>query len=218
VIKMESSSIVSVTVTLQPINLYNQGEFDELLRQRVLCGWHDNAEAIEAWRVAVDQKTKSLFWIIPSPSPSPTVESRYAGHIALMSEASPPDEDQARPDKTVMMLSNLFVLKEYRRGGIARAAVEIIEKYARIEPYGSPNCKVITVNTISRRYTEDDGEEWRGSYARRGMEPPPKGSALEDWYARMGYVKWKEAPTYEDTFLDGTPLMLVAAYLRKELE
>ncbi|KAL1850175.1 hypothetical protein VTK73DRAFT_9737 [Phialemonium thermophilum] len=62
----------------------------------------------------------------------------------------------------------------------------------------------MTLHTTSRRYAEDDGDDWRGLYARRGLPTPQKGSSNEDWYARMGYVKWKEEPRYPDRLLDGT--------------
>jgi hypothetical protein len=33
----------------------------------------------------------------------------------------------------------------------------------------------------------------------------------------MGYVKWKEEPMYPEKLLDGTEIMMMASFLRKEL-
>lgn len=207
------------------MNLHNPDEFDGLVRQRIACGWNYDRKTIEGWRKAMDEKTKPMFWIVAPPSPSAIIEylsekpkrqGPYLGHIALQSVLEPPELDLADPDKSLMMLSTFFILPEHRYGGLGRAAVQAAEAYARMEPYGSLACKALTLTTLSRQYAEDDGEEWRGSYAKRGLEPPEKGRSIEDWYLRMGYVKFKEAPRYREMTLDGTEIMLVASFLRKE--
>ncbi|KAK4188934.1 hypothetical protein QBC35DRAFT_495143 [Podospora australis] len=205
---------------LQPINLHNDDEFEELLRQRIICGWHKTQSDIEGWRAAVDDGTREIFWILhPSESLShhSTVTKRCAGHISIVNGTSPPDQELARRDKSLLYLSSLFVLPEYQKAGLGRRAVQEVERLAKMEPYGSPACQAITIHTASRRYTEDDGEDWRGIYARMGAEPRPRGSSAEDWYARMGYVKWKEQPQYPETLLDGTKIMMVSSFMRKEL-
>lgn len=202
--------------SLEPINLRNGYEFGELRRQRVLCGWHHDVEILESWKRHMDAKTRSLFWIILPAIDSKSSPNRV-GHICLNSECDPPEPDLANPDKSVVEISTFFILPEYRHGGLGRIVVEMLESYAKKEPYGSTNCKAITINTISRRYTEDDGDEWRGVYARRGLKAPPKGKSMEDWYARMGYVKWKEEPRYQDRLHDGTEVKLIAVFMKKTI-
>ncbi|KAL6405768.1 hypothetical protein AUP68_10906 [Ilyonectria robusta] len=181
--------------TLEPMNLHDPDEFSELLRQRTVCGWNKEPSKIEQWRDRMDKKTKSLFWVVPAHLAGAPALQRYVGHIALCSAAHPEDLELANPDKSVLMISTLFILPEHRGGGLGRAAIEALEACAREEPYGSPNCKAITVQTVRRKYREDDG-------ARRGMEPPKKGTSQEDWYARMGYVTWKEEPSWPSTLLE----------------
>jgi GNAT superfamily N-acetyltransferase len=199
---------------LVPVNLHEKTQFEELRRQRVLCGW--DQDHVSQWRDAMDAKLKSLFWIHVKPAAED--DYKMAGHISLDSQASPPDPELANPDRSVMTISTFFIFPEHRSGGIGRAAMETLEGYATHEPYGSPDCKEIALTTISRRYTEDDGEEWRGVYKRRGMDAPIKGRSNEDWYVRQGYVKFKEEPRYRDRLLDGTEIMLLASFLRKPLQ
>jgi GNAT superfamily N-acetyltransferase len=187
---------------LERMNLYNTTEFDELLRQRVICGWDFSPSNLEGWRAAADAQTISMFWVIPPSLSQLPAPQRYSGHISMQNNTR------------VLHIFNLFILPEHRRAGLGRAAVQALEGW------GSPECKAITLNALSRRYIEDDGEEWRGLYTRvcasLGIETPVKGSSNEDWYTRMGYVKWKEEPAYPVS-LDGSEILLIAAYLRKEL-
>jgi GNAT superfamily N-acetyltransferase len=205
---------------LEPMNLHNTTEFDELLRQRVICGWDCSPTTLEAWRAAADIHTISMFWVVPPSLSQLPAPQRHGGHISMQSRTGPPDDKLAGADKPVLHIFNLFILPERRRGGLGRAAVQALEAWAKVEPYGSPECRAITLNAISRRYIEDDGEEWRGLYTRvctsLGIETPAKGSSNEDWYTRMGYVKWKEQPMYP-VLLDGSEIMLIAALLKKEL-
>ena len=203
--------------SLEPINLYDGYEYGELRRQRVLCGWDYEVEKLEKWKRDMDAKTRSIFWINLPATDSKSCPNPV-GHIGLNSERDPPELDLANPDKSVMEISTFFILPEHRHGGLGRTAVEMVESYATKEPYGSPNCKVITINTISRRYTENDGDEWRGVYARRGLRAPPKGKSVEDWYASMGYVKWKEEPRYPDRLQDGTEVKLIAVFMKKTIQ
>lgn len=207
---------------LEPINLHNPVEFDELQRQRVKCGWYHEREFIEKWRKMADEQTKSMFWIVPIHligTPSPAC---FVGHIAFQSvsnenrDASDSELDMANPDKSVLLISTFFILPEYSGGGLGRAAMEELEVMTRIEPYGSLKCKALTLHTASRRYVEDDEGEWRR--VREGLVQtlPPKGRSVEDWYTRMGYVKWKEEPRYPEKLADGSDVVLVASFLKKE--
>ncbi len=199
---------------LEPMNLYNTTEFDELLRQRVICGWDCSPSDLETWRAAADAKTAYNFWVVPPSLSQLPAPQRYAGHISMSSKTEPPD------DTPVRHIANLFILPEHRRGGLGRAAVQGLEAWAKVESDRSRGCKAITLNAISRRYIEDDGEEWRGFYTRvctsLGIEMPAKGTGNEDWYLRMGYVKYGEQPMYP-VVLDGSKILLLATLLRKEL-
>jgi GNAT superfamily N-acetyltransferase len=148
-----------------------------------------------------------------------------AGHIALCSISSDGDLEVANPDRSVMTIAVLFVLPELRSLGIARAAMDTLEGYATREPYGSPDCKALVVNALSRSYVEDD--EMRkfmleGLQTKDGLlenpHHPEKGRSNEDWYAKRGYIKWKEEPKYPVTLKDGTPHKLIASYLKKPLK
>jgi hypothetical protein len=199
---------------LEPINLHNTTEFDELLRQRVICGWDFSPSNLETWRAAADAQTLSMVWVVPPSLSQLPAPQRYSGHIMGQSKTEPPHNELSQH------IFNLFILPEHRRGGLGRATVQALEEAAMVEPYGSPSCKAITLNALSRRYIEDDGEEWRGMYTRLcaslGIEMPAKGSSNEDWYARMGYVKYEEQPMYP-VELDGNKFLLNAALLKKEL-
>ncbi|ROV96239.1 hypothetical protein VMCG_07721 [Cytospora schulzeri] len=194
--------------TLEPMNLHEQAQADELLQQRKLCGWDDTPEFMAKFRDAMDARTKSLFWIKSTSQPDLRV-----GHISLDSESHPPNLELANPhDKSVLTIATFFILPEHRGGGLGRAAVENLEKWATTEPYGSRNCKAIALTCISRKYAEDD--EMREEYRRMaGVEPVPKGASNEGWYSRMGYTKWMEAPLYPGP--DGYKFL--ATYLRKQI-
>lgn len=205
------------------MNLHDPYQFGELRRQRAACGWNFEPETIESWRAATDAKTKALFWItIPlADAESQSVKGgsspNRVGHISLDSDKEPPDYEMAKPDKSVMEISTLYILPEYRRMGLATAAVAQLESWARVEPYGSPDCKVLTVNTISKRYTEEEGEQWRGLFLKRGLKAPDRGWSTERWYEGMGYVKWKEEYVWQEKVPDGTEVRLMGAFMRKDL-
>ncbi|KAK4161316.1 hypothetical protein QBC43DRAFT_323831 [Cladorrhinum sp. PSN259] len=202
---------------LEPMDLHNQSQFGELLRQRIVCGWHNTASAIEQWRTEADAGARAMFWVVPQKLSYLEAPQRWGGHIGMLNQTSPPDLELANPDKSILHIASLFIYPEHRGGGIGRAAVEALEGWAKVEPYGSPSCKWITIHTLHRGYIEDDGEEWRGIWKKFGQSPPEKGTGNEDWYLRMGYVKWKEAPKYQEKFPDGTEVTLLASYLRKSL-
>lgn len=206
-----SSPAAGAKCVLEPMNLHDQPQFDELLRQRIICGWSDSPDVITTWRDSMDARTKSLFWIKPASQPDLRV-----GHVSLDCEAQPPDLDLANPhDKSVLTISSFFILQEHRGGGIGRSVMETLATLATEEPYGSPNCKAIAITTLSRRYNENDAdraqyEEWEGRPA------PARGLSNEDWYARMGYVKWKDQPHYH-VRLNSSTDKYFAAFMRKQI-
>ena len=216
---MDGSATVEASPNsiLQPMNLHNKMELDELLRQRVICGWEFSLSAIEAWRAAADAHTISMFWVVPPSASLLSAPQRLTGHITMSRKTKVLDDKAVH----VLHISELFILPQHRHAGLGKAAVLALEAWARVEPYGSPECMAIPLNAISRRYIEDDADEWRGMYARvcvsLGIEVPVKGSSNEDWYARMGYVKYGEQPMLPVT-LDGVDILLNAVLLKKELE
>jgi ribosomal protein S18 acetylase RimI-like enzyme len=211
---------MSQSSILEPINLHSTSEFDELLRQRVLCGWEKCRSQLESWRTAIDAQIISMFWIVPHSHSQISAPQRYAGHIAMKRKIEPADDKLGHGPVHLQHIWNVFILPEHRSSGLGQAAFRAVEALATVEPYGSPECEAITLNTVSRRYIEDDGEEWRGFYKKLcdslKIELPAKGRSNEDWYARMGFVKWKEEPAYAIE-LDGNRSMLIAAWMRKEL-
>ncbi|KAK3315450.1 hypothetical protein B0H66DRAFT_344742 [Apodospora peruviana] len=209
------------TSVLEPMDLHNTVQFDELLRQRVLCGWDSTASVLEGWRDAIDAGTHDFFWVVPPdllPHQSAPPQ-RYAGHICMVNQTETVD-GTLRPTRHVC---ELFILPEHRRGGLGKAAVRALEACARAEPYGSSDVKRMTLNAISKRYFEDESEEWMGLakkvYGKLGLEMPTRGHTNEDWYNRMGYVKYAEQEAYPtgEYRADGTEYKFVSVSLRKEL-
>lgn len=86
-----------------------------------------------------------------------------------------------------MNVGNLFILPAHRGAGLAGAAMKAIEGMTKIKPYGWPECKAMTLNTLARRYIEDDGLRNIAAPAHKMMEVPfpEKGRSNEDWYARI---------------------------------
>ncbi|KAL1867685.1 hypothetical protein Daus18300_006241 [Diaporthe australafricana] len=187
--------------TLEPAELSEQSQADELFRQRQICGWKTSLKDIASWQERTQARTTTLFWIKPTAQPD-----LRAGHISLVKAS----------DSSDLTISDLFVLPEHRGGGIARAAFETLEDWATTEPYGSKDCKALLVDTLSRKYSEDD--EYRLKYIRlTGVEPKPKGATNEEWYTRMGYVKYKEEPKYPAREGRIVEEKLLAVFMRKEL-
>jgi GNAT superfamily N-acetyltransferase len=208
------------TSVLEPMNLHDPAQFDALQRQRVLCGWNYSDSDLEGWRAQADKGIVCMFWVVPQSANQLPAPARYAGHIMgnLKTHA---DLGENGDGEYVFNIWNLFILRERRRGGIGKTAFQELESLARVAPYGSPECKALTLNAISRLYIEDDGEEWRGMYSKlcasRNLELPPKGRSTEDWYAMMGYVKWREEPAYP-VEVDGKHYKLVSVYMRKPFQ
>ncbi|KAB8337104.1 hypothetical protein FH972_021408 [Carpinus fangiana] len=208
-----------------PINLESQEEIDLLIHQRTLCGWDNSMEDIKTWHKLVREGKKDFWWItLPAaeadkPSTKPAVHTDNvpaaskaidgsaatvrAGHIGLKAL-------DAYPDRSVMALKTFFIMPEHRSGGLGRACVAEVEARAR----AIPACKVIDIDTLSRRYYEDDGPEWRGRLAAVGVVYP-RGSSNEDWYERLGYVKYKDEPFYPMD--DKWPERLLSARMQKQL-
>lgn len=194
---------------LEPMDLHNQAEFDELLHQRILCGWQNSSADLIAWRELAEKDILFNFWIVPASSQQLPAPQRYAGHISMSHKF----EDLG--NTPVRHIANLFILPEHRLGGLGRQAVKALEALAK-----DVGVKRMSLNALCRRYVEDDAEEWRPMYLRFcssiGIELPAKGSSNEDWYVRQGYVVYGEMPMLPAE-LDGKKFLLVASLLRKDL-
>ncbi|KAL1961490.1 hypothetical protein VTN77DRAFT_1669 [Rasamsonia byssochlamydoides] len=193
---MDHSPMATQACTLTPINLDNPSEYTELRHQRIICGWDFSDDKLRKW-----------------PSSSTATELVRAGHISLDSYCDPPDPELATSDKTIMTIQTFFILPEYRGTGLGRQAMDLVESMATKEPFGSPQCNFITVNTLSKRYLRDEWPEWRGIWKDLTREPPAFSN--QEWYERRGYVQWKEEPRYHERTRDGREVVLVASFLRK---
>ncbi|KAL2800605.1 hypothetical protein BJX66DRAFT_332167 [Aspergillus keveii] len=203
-----------MALTLIPVNLNDPVEYEELRQQRITCGWDNTVQILSLWQEKQAQGLKSLFWVtelLPdSKSPFPI----RAGHISLDAYASPIDYDLANANKTNLTIQTFFILPEYRSRGLGSRAIKLIEGMARSAPYGSSECKYITLNCMSKKYYFD---ETMGPYVRRFMP-----ICNQQWYEKLGYVAWKEEPRYEHTIIEENEerrdVVYDAVFMRKRLE
>lgn len=94
--------------------------------------------------------------------------------------------------------------------------MEKAEEIATLEPYGSPRCRFITLNALSKRHIYDEGPAWKGIWERLGISPPP--FSIQEWYEKLGYVSWKEKPLYKEKALDAGVIKLWEAFMREEVQ
>ncbi|RAL07254.1 uncharacterized protein BO97DRAFT_446989 [Aspergillus homomorphus CBS 101889] len=212
---------------LRPINLHDPSDFTEMQRQRQICGWDHEAPKIESWRNKQDEGLKGFYWVcIPDPSSGSSSSSSSsssiattssstirAGHISLDAYSDPPDADLARADRSVLTVQTLFILPEYRGLGLGRRAMDLVEEKARTQ---EPKCRYLALTTLSERHFVDESPEGTGVWARTGSAPPRMG-CNQWWYARRGYVFWKEEPRWTDKGLDGSEVAFYAAFMRMDV-
>ncbi|KAK7705310.1 hypothetical protein SLS64_008147 [Diaporthe eres] len=199
---MSTTAPAQPKCTLEPANLREESQVDELLRQRKICGWKTRPSDMTSWKKRAEAQETTLFWIRPAAQPDHRV-----GHISL---------DMVSGDPSTFKIADLFVLPEHRGGGIARAAFQAVEGMATGEPYGSEKCRTLLVDTLSRKYSYDE-EMWREYVQMTGVEPKPKGATNEEWYGRMGYVTYKEEPAYPEVEGRSGGKLLLASFMKKEL-
>ncbi|CRG90241.1 hypothetical protein PISL3812_07284 [Talaromyces islandicus] len=209
---------------LDPIDLRDAGQFSELQRQRVLCGWDFDSETLKKWEKKQEARLKNLFWIITTRTTTdPDKQDNKpirAGHISLDDAGTSfnPPEVQSLPrveEKCVLSVSTFFILPEHRSSGLGRWVMQRIEELAVQEPYGSPSCRFIALNALSKKHVYDEGWEWKGIWERMGKAPPS--FSIQEWYEMLGYVSWKEEPLYEEKALNGDVIHLWEAFMRKEI-
>lgn len=198
---------------LRPVNLNSHDEYQRLQSQRRECGWYHEDVYLNRWREAAHLGTKCLFWIIKSSQAS-SQSTAFAGHISLdsISEYEDPQHELARPDKSLLTVSTFFVLPEFQAKGIGGQAMAQIERLARLEPYGHPRCTAIAIMSLSCQYVEDP--VCRARYVEWTGEEPV---SYERWYAKMGYVKWKEEACTKVVKQDREVVFLVEAFMKKTL-
>lgn len=219
---------------LIPMNLEEAPEREILYNQRVICGWA--LDQIPFWRKVTSEGLRSFFWIaLPSPSsakskddPNLTPITRGAetfwpiGHVAvdkvdLAHHPLVPDESLVAPDGSVLSISSLFILPSFSGTGIGAFAMDECERLARHSPYGSPNCRAVTLTTLSPRYLANgiEGPEGMGLWDVLGQQMPRRDNST--WYLRRGYVGYKEEVRYFDLTHEGKTVELFALFMRKEL-
>jgi GNAT superfamily N-acetyltransferase len=202
---MNKSPSYANDLRVEVIDLHKQQDFDDLIVQRKICGWSFSEEVIAKWRDLADKGLKTIFWIV-----LPDQEDPKVGHVSLASKAEPHDPDLAQEDKSVMTISSFFILPQYRGGGIGRKVMDLMEDMATKEPYGSPNCKAIAIDTFSYKYYDHSHPLWE--MTKKHLEKQPSNQL---WYERRGYVRFTEKPRYVEKTIGGD-IIFDAAFLRKE--
>jgi GNAT superfamily N-acetyltransferase len=203
---MNKSPSYASDLRVEVIDLHKQQDFNDLIVQRKICGWNFSEEVVAKWRDLADKGLKTIFWIVLPHQDDPKV-----GHISLASEAEPHDPDLAQEDKSVMTISSFFILPQYRWGGIGRKVMDLMEDMATKEPYGSPNCKAIAIDTLSHKYYHHSHPLWE--MMKEHLETQPSNQL---WYERRGYVRFNEKPRYVEKTIGGD-IIFDATFLRKEL-
>jgi GNAT superfamily N-acetyltransferase len=200
------------TCHLRKIELEKQDQYQRLQFQRKQCGWYYEDAYLDRWRETASSGAKCLFWIMASSTPdqAPT----FAGHISLdsISEYEDPKYELARPDKSLLTISTFFVLPEFQGQGLGGQAIAEVERLARVKPYGHPTCTALTMMSLSCQYVEDP--ILRAQYIEWTGEEP---SSYERWYARIGYVKWKEEACTEITTPSRKVVLVVEVFMKKSL-
>jgi GNAT superfamily N-acetyltransferase len=198
---------------LEPIDLHDENQFNELRRQRIICGWDFDLHILQKWKE--ESLTKNLFWIVIAHS-STKNETIRTGHISLDSSSGLLEPDIAPENRTELSISSFFILPEYRSLGLGKQAVGLVEKMATAEQFGNPRCRFITLTALSKRYVYNEAPDWRGVWAKLGLPPPS--FSIQKWYEGLGYVAWKEEPITEAKGIDGQVVLLWEAFMKKDLQ
>ena len=231
--QLNEASMPPSHVSLVPINLHDCGQFELLLAQRIKCGWSDTEEVLIHWR---DSDGKVLFWIVVGNG---SIEGEVTGancvkvgHVSIDRGEAWATDDTSRPpikngsvDGPLFTISKLFIRKDFRGGGLADRALDILEGFAEMPPNGDPGCVGLCVNCPSLSYySADDGEEgkrkpeWAREFRNFSEVTRRTAVSYEKWYARRGFVKYDERPTYPGNTLSGKDTMVYAAFMFKDVQ
>ena len=203
---------LNIECSLKPIDLNEEIQFNELQRQRTLCGWNYDDQTLQSWKE--NSKLKNLFWItISDPEDETKSTSIRVGHISLDPSSGILEPGLLEGDEIDLSLSTFFIVPEHRALKLGRKAVQLLEKLAVTKPYGDPRCRYLTLCALSKRYIYD--EEFRGLWSKFGAVQPP--FSIQEWYENIGYTTWKEIPITEANSLDGETFQLWEALMRKDL-
>ena len=213
---------------LLPIDLEDAAECSVLFDQRTVCGWGQHK--IPAWRESMHKGERTLFWItlpLEMRKDDAAILKRDAetfipaGHVSLDRVDSPspgmdPDPTLVAPDGSVLTVSSLFVLPVFSGCGLGRFALRECERIAQQEPYGSLNCRFLSLWALSDRYSAGGDEGWDGirRWERLGMPVPTRANG--PWYESLGYTKYKEEIRL-DFGLPNEQMMWYGVFFRKEL-
>lgn len=145
------------------------------------------------------------------------------GHVALdrtdfaSNKAMKPDASLASRDLHILTIATLFVHPAYSKFRLGAFAMDQCEAMAQQLPYGDPECREVTVNTLSPRYYPGGqaGVEGYGRWEHYGWPAPKMDNSL--WYVRRGYVTYKEEVRYLSDAPDGTELKWYGVCMRKKL-
>lgn len=196
---------------LELINLHEENQFNELHRQRVICGWDSDPNILLRWKDR--QASKRLFWIMYSDVDSQ--HSIHTGHISLDASSKLLEPEVLKDGEIELSINSFFILPDYRHLGLGKRAVYLVEQAALTEPYGDPRCRFITLTALSKKYIYDKAPEWRGVWEKLGMPIPS--FSIEEWYENQGYVSWKVEPLYEESTVDGQVIKLWEAFMKKDV-
>ncbi|CAI7634712.1 unnamed protein product [Penicillium bialowiezense] len=153
---------------LELINLDEENQFNELHRQRVICGWDSDPNILLRWKDR--QASKRLFWIIYSDVDSQ--HSVHTGHISLDASSKLLEPEALKDGEIELSINSFFILPDYRQLGLGKRAVHLVEQAALSEPYGDPRCRFITLTALSKRYIYDMAPEWGESGRSSGCRSP----------------------------------------------
>jgi GNAT superfamily N-acetyltransferase len=194
------------------MDLYDESQYQELQRQRVMCGWDSDSQTLQKWKDK--QELKKLFWITILDTNTQETAIR-TGHISLDACSGLLEADIGKENEIELSISSFFILPEYRKLHLGKRAVNLLETLAVTKPFGDPRCRYITLTALSKRYVYDEAPEWRGMWQRLGMSIPL--FSIQEWYESLGYVSWKVEPLYEEKALDGKVIVLWEAFMKKDL-
>ncbi|ORY69300.1 hypothetical protein BCR35DRAFT_308103 [Leucosporidium creatinivorum] len=223
---------MSRLVDLVPFDPEDSTHVQELIRQRVLCGW--NVDAVEGWCAKVRSGLKGLQWIVrgttpdavaffaePLPSvelcaggevgpPSPDPSFAPIGHVSLDWYDDAGEKELASKDDGIVTISTFFILKSQQGRGLGNAVMDELEALAGTSTFGA---KTITLNTLDGDQATDTA---RWVNLPGGFNPSARFN--ERWYLRRGYKTFRRAvPRYKEKGIDGSDLFLDAVYMRKEV-